>query len=113
MKIDVRFHALQTSHALREHVGRRIHFRLSRFNGEVSSVLVRIGDVNGPKGGVDKRCQVTVRGPTFSSVTIEDLSADAYSAVDMALERAARAVGRGIERARAARRPEGALGRAS
>lgn len=113
MKIEVRFRALETSDSLREYVARRIHFQLSRFNGEVSWVLVRISDLNGPKGGADKRCQVTVRGPALGPVTIEDVSADAYSAADMAIERAARAVGRDIERTRAARRSDGALGRAS
>jgi len=113
MKIEVRFRGMATSDALRDQVGRRLHFQLSRFNGEISAVIVRISDINGPKGGPDKRCQVTVRGPAFGSVTIEDLSADPYSAVDMALERAARAVRRQIERTRVIRRADGELGRAS
>lgn len=113
MKIDVRFRALQASDALREYVARRIHFQLSRFNGEVSSVHVSISDVNGPKGGPDKRCQVTVRGRALGPVRVVDLSEDAYSVVDMAVERAARAVGREIERTRAARRTDGAVGMTS
>jgi len=113
MKIEVRFRGIQASDALRDHVARRVHFQLSRFNGGVSSVVVRIGDINGPKGGADKRCHVTVRGPTISPVMIDDLSGDAYSAIDMALERAARTVGRELERLRASRRPDGAVGRAS
>lgn len=112
MKIEIRFRGIQASKALRAYVVRRLRFQLTRFEGEVGSVVVRIGDINGPKGGVDKRCQVAVRGPGMASVTIEDLSADAYSAVDLAVERAARAVGRELERTRAARR-DGALRRAS
>lgn len=104
MRIDVRFQGIEASDALREHVVRRIRFQLSRFSGEVSAVVVRIGDVNGPKGGVDKRCHVAVRGPAFAPVTIEDLGSDAYSTVDLAVGRAARAVRRRIARARAARR---------
>ena len=103
MKIDVRFRGLEPSDALRDHAVRRIHFHLSRFGHEISSVLVRISDVNGPKGGVDKQCQVTVRGRRLSDVIIDDLSGDAYSAVDMAVERVGRAVGRDIERVRGAR----------
>lgn len=105
MRIDVRFRGIQASEALREHAFRRVHFQLSRFNGDVGSVVVRIGDVNGPRGGVDKRCFVAVRGPAFGSVGVEDTSADAYEAVGAAVERAARAVGREIERARAVGRP--------
>lgn len=102
MKIDVRFRGLEASETLREHIRRRVHFQMSRFGGAVRSVVVKIGDINGPKGGVDKRCQVTLRGSRLGPVTIEDLSADLYSAVDSALDRAARAAGRDIGRARSA-----------
>jgi len=113
MRIDVRFRRRGRSGALREHVGRRAHVQLSRFNGAVSSVVVSIADIDDPEEGVDARCRVTVRGPALGSVTVEDLGTDAYAAVDIALERAARAVGRAIERARGRRRPDGVLGRTS
>lgn len=103
MKIDVRFRGLEPSNALRDHVVRRIHFHLSRFGHEIRSVLVRISDVNGPKGGVDKQCQVTVRGRRLSGVIVDDLSGDAHSAIDMTVERAGHAVGRDLERVRGAR----------
>ena len=103
MKIDVRFRDLEHSDALRDHAVRRIHFHLGRFRHEISSVQVRISDINGPKGGVDKQCQVTVRGRRFSAVVIEDLSGDAYSAVDLAVGRAGRSVARDIGRVRSSR----------
>jgi len=110
MKVEVRFRGLEASDAVREHVIRRVHFQLNRFEGGVSSVGIRIEDINGPKGGIDKRCQVTVLGPSFSPVMVDDLSSDASSAVDMAVDRAARAVGREIERGRAVRRRDGTSG---
>lgn len=109
MKIDVRFRGVEASNALREHVRRRVHFQMSRFGNAVHSVVVRIGDINGPKGGEDKRCQVTLRGSRLGPLTIEDLSMDLYTSLDRALERAARAAGREIERTRSARREEPAI----
>lgn len=103
MKIEVRFRGLQASNALREHIARRARFQLSRFNGEIGSVVVRIGDINGPKGGADKRCHVTVCGPSIGPVVIADVHADAYSATDMALERVARTLGRELQRTRTRR----------
>lgn len=113
MKIDVRFPGLDASEALRAHVVRRIHFQLSRFDGDVAAVMVRISDVNGPRGGADKRVHVTVRGPVLSPVTIDGLGPDPYAAADVALKRAARTVSRDLARVRAVRRPETALRRAS
>ena len=104
MKIDVRFRSLQSSEFLRDHAVRRVLAHLSRFGTEISGVVVRIADVNGPKGGLDKQCQVLVRGPRFGSTTLEELSSDAYAAVDLAVERLSRAVGRQLERARSLRR---------
>ena len=113
MKIDLRFRGLELSDAFREHARRRVHLQMSRFGGAVHSVVVRIGDINGPKGGADKRCQVTLRGSGLGPLTTEDLSADVYSALDTALERAARAAGRDLERRRGARREHAAFRRAS
>lgn len=109
MKIEVRFRNIEASDALRDYVLRRIHFQLSRFSGGLHAVFVRIGDINGPKGGADKRCHVTVRGRNLPPVAVNELSADAYSAVDMALGRAGRAVAREIQRGRETRRENGVL----
>ena len=103
MKIDVRFPGLEPSGFLRDHAVRRIRFHLGQFAHEISSVLVRISDVNGPRGGVDKRCQISVRGPRVSVALITGLSEDAYSAVDLAVARAGRTVGRELARMRSAR----------
>ncbi|HEU5076094.1 MAG TPA: HPF/RaiA family ribosome-associated protein [Polyangiaceae bacterium] len=105
MKIDVRFRGLEPSDALRDHAVRAIQFHLRRFGQEISWVLVRISDVNGPKGGLDKQCQVTVHGRRLSNVILDDLSGDAHSAIDMAVERVSRAVARDLQRVRGARAP--------
>ena len=71
---------------------------------QVNSVLVRMGDVNGPKGGIDKRCHLTVRGPALPPTTIENVNVDAYAAVDLAVERAGQAVARELGRVRTVNR---------
>jgi putative sigma-54 modulation protein len=100
MKMDIRFHGLELSPALRDHARNRLASRLRRFGREVSEVTVRIGDVNGPRGGVDKRCRIVVRGPRFGPWTLEELHTDPYGAVDAATGRLAQAVARAISRAR-------------
>ena len=100
MKIEVRFGALEASEPLREYVPRAVHLHLSRFGRELSSVSARIGDVGGPRGGIDKRCQLHVRGPRLGSFVVAVVGADAYAAVDACAERAGRSVGRELERLR-------------
>ena len=103
MKIEVRFRGVDPSDALRRHAVRRIHFHLSRFAPEIRAVMVRLEDQNGPRGGVDKRCRVLVRGPRIGAATLADLSADAYAAIDRAVLRIGRTVARSLARGRARR----------
>ena len=100
MKIVVRSLGLPPSEMLREHCERQALFHLSRFGHDLSSVDIRIRDVNGPKGGADKQCQVFATGPRLGYSTLQELSEDAYQAADAAISRLARTVARGLERAR-------------
>ena len=102
MKIDVRFRGLEPSDALRRYVVRRVRFAMDRFVGMVDDVVVRLADVNGPKGGADKRCQVTVHGREVGAIAIEAEGSDAYAVADGAIHRAARTTWR--QRARQRRR---------
>ncbi len=113
MKIDIRCLSFETSEALKTHTERRIHFLLSRFGTDIGTVHVRLSDVNGPRGGLDKRCHVTLHGPRLGSVVVDELSADAYASVNYALHRAARVVSRELDRVRSVRSLESELGRAS
>jgi hypothetical protein len=60
-----------------------------------------VGDVNGPRGGIDKRCWIHLE-LGGKGLTIEEVDADLYVAIDRASERAGRATERAIARLRAA-----------
>lgn len=76
---------------------RRLEFALGRFAGRVRSLRVRLTDLNGPRGGRDKTCVVSVRldRPRLV-IVIEDTDADERVAISRAAERAARAVARAV-----------------
>lgn len=109
MKVEIRFRGLESSVALAEHTARQVQFHLGQFADQITSVLVRIADINGPKGGLDKRCQVTVRGPRVGSTTLNDLSGDPYSATNSAIERVGQTMGRRLEQLRSTTRRVSAL----
>jgi len=112
LKIDIRFRGLESSASLRAYILRRVHLHVRRLGRALAAVVVRLSDVNGPKGGVDKRCQVMLVRRGQAPVTIDEVSMDAYAAVDVAVERATLAAGRGIARERSTRRrPRAVIGR--
>lgn len=79
---------------------RRLEFALGRFAGRVRSLSVRLTDLNGPRGGLDKKCLIAVRLERPRRViVIEDVDASEQVVVSRAAERAARAVARAIESA--------------
>ena len=62
MLIEIRAKDFTLTNAIRLHIERRLGFALDRFTQKVRAVLVWVGDVNGPKHGVDdKRCHLAIR----------------------------------------------------
>ena len=100
MRVDIRGQGFSVSEALRAHVERRLHFALGRFGGRVRQATVRLSDLNGPRGGVDKACRIAVRLPAWPDLVVEDADGDLYVAIDRAAERAGRSVGRHLARGR-------------
>lgn len=77
---------------------RRFEFALGRFHGRVRSVSIRVADINGPRGGIDKVCRATVHlAAPKRSLVIEDTDADAAVAIDRVADRTARTVARAVD----------------
>lgn len=75
---------------LRDLAERRVRFVLRRLRWLVPRAEVRMSDVNGPRGGIDKRCQVELRTDGAGSVVVTSVAGDWRTALDQALARAAR-----------------------
>jgi hypothetical protein len=68
----------------------RLHFVMRRLAWLVPRARVRLSDVNGPRGGVDKRCQIELNTDGAGSVVITSVARQWRTAIDSALSRAAR-----------------------
>ena len=75
---------------LRDLTERRVRFVLRRLGWLVPRAEVQMSDVNGPRGGIDKRCQVELRTDGAGSVVVTSVASDWRTALDKALARAAR-----------------------
>lgn len=89
---------------LRDLTERRVRFVLRRLGWLVPRAEVQMSDVNGPRGGVDKRCQVELRTAGAGSVVVASVANDWRTALDQALARAARFLLRQWRRSSDARR---------
>lgn len=92
--------------ALAELARRRFAFALGRFGTRVESLSIRLRDLNGPRGGEDQLCLVSVRlHGTRREVVVRETGADAATAISRAAERTARAVARVVAAVHDWRRP--------
>lgn len=85
---------------LDEHVRRRLIFAVGRFGDRVRSAMVRLADINGPKGGTDKQCRIELAMRPSGRVFVESTEPDWQTAVDLAADRVGRVVSRLVARSR-------------
>lgn len=99
MWLDFAGQGLEVGGAVRERVERRLGFALARFGDRVGRVAVHLADVNGPRGGVDRRCRIVadVPGPGAAPVVVEEAGDDLNAVIDRAAERVGRAVRRRLD----------------
>jgi putative sigma-54 modulation protein len=98
MRIDIQANGFELTEALRQYAERHLHFALSWAGNDVRKIVVRLSDVNGPRGGKDKRCSIQIPMPRAQDVLIEDTESDMYVAIDRAVDRAERTLARKLER---------------
>ena len=89
---------------LRDLTERRVRFVLRRLGWLVPRAEVQMSDVNGPRGGIDKRCQVELRTDGAGSVVVASVASDWRAALDKALAKAARFLMRALRRGADSRR---------
>jgi ribosome-associated translation inhibitor RaiA len=91
---------ITTADPLLDVVEQKLQAVLRRGRVRATSAVVAFTDVNGPKGGVDIRCRVTVEAPGRPAQNASAYGTEARLALDGALE----ALERGLNRDRGKRR---------
>lgn len=103
MQTIIHARGFKLSKGLAEHIKRRLQFALSRSSDQIRRVQVRLADVNGPRGGVDKRCSIEVQLERQPAVVIEQMDSDLYAAISHSAARAGRRVAGKLKRVKSIR----------
>lgn len=99
MNFELHSSRISVSESTRSYVERRLAFAIGRFADVVRNIAVRLEDVNGPRGGVDKLCRIRVKlAGERNPVIAEVVDVEIRSAIDIAAERAGRTVARQLDR---------------
>jgi putative sigma-54 modulation protein len=81
-------------------IRRKLGRKLGKHALDIERTSVRVEDVNGPRGGVDKRCRIKVVVSALPSVVVEAQHESLHAAIDGALDRVQRAVRQTLKRRR-------------
>lgn len=100
MRFDIRGPKDLMTPDLIHYTERRLTFALSRFGHMIHRVAVHLGDMNGPKGGVDQRCHVVARVRTGAPLVIIEQDSNPLTLIDKAADRLGHAMGRRAEKRR-------------
>lgn len=100
MQVDIRANGIEMSESLREHTQRCLNFGLDWAKQDVDRIVITLSDINGPRGGNDKRCQLRIPLPRMRDVVIEETAGDIQLAITRSVDRAARSLERRLSRQR-------------
>ena len=98
MDIVVRTNDLELSEALSAHIARKVDFAIKRYYDQVGRIVVRLTDLNGPRGGIDKRCTIVLSLRAGGTIVVSGESDDAYAAVSSAASRLDAQIARRLRR---------------
>lgn len=98
MQIQVFAREVHVSQRLQEYIKRRMNFASQRFAQRIVTIRVRLRDLNGPRGGVDKSCQLMIGLREARTVVIKGRSESAYALIDSVVEKASNSIVRRLKR---------------
>ncbi|MEZ4390649.1 MAG: HPF/RaiA family ribosome-associated protein [Polyangiales bacterium] len=90
MKIDIRAIGFSLTDSLERQVVAGLERVLRRGDPTLRRIQVRLRDVNGPRGGADKRCSLRVDYAGREVLAVSRTHADLYAAISMATEAVSR-----------------------
>ncbi len=94
MEIAIRARQIAWNDELEREVERSIEFAIDRHRSRIGRISVYLSDLNGPRGGVDKLCQITADIRGALPVLILERGSDLQTVVSRAARRLGYRIGR-------------------
>ncbi|HWC01000.1 MAG TPA: HPF/RaiA family ribosome-associated protein [Bryobacteraceae bacterium] len=100
MEIAVRARHVGWNEELRQQVERSLEFAIDRHRSRIDRISVYLSDLNGPRGGIDKLCQITADIRGARPVLILERGRDLQTVVGRAARRLGYRIARHMHRQR-------------
>ena len=101
MKVLLRGVHLSLSDGLKAYVQEHLVEHVERlYDDEAAEIDISLVDNNGPKGGMDKDCRVTVRLPALAGIHVAETAETLHQAIDAVRDRLVTTLKRTLEKRR-------------
>jgi len=98
MMLSTHFGNLEASPSVRRDVEDLLLAAVDRFRSRVRTVNVSVTDVNGPRGGIDKKCRCVVHLKKMAPIVIEDADHNYRNLFNRVAERVAYTLSQKVDR---------------
>ena len=98
MRLEIRSQGLDLGQGLRGFIEHRLQAVLQRFGPRIGQVTIYLADLNGPRGGIDKRCRIVAQLLQSGQISVEDTNADLGAVLNRAMDRMGQSVRQKLER---------------
>lgn len=82
MKIKIQSRDFTLTDALHQKITDKLHLILNRYGHRIRKTEVTLSDINGPKGGADKRCVMKFRVNHLKTIVVQDTTSDMYDSIN-------------------------------
>ncbi len=100
MQLQLQCKRYGLSDSIRDQVYRSVYAALGRFDHAIRKVVVRLTDVNGPRGGPDKYCRIDVQLAKGGTVNVDDVGEDLVPVVNRTADRTSHTIAKYLARRR-------------
>ena len=103
MNMIIQAQGFKLTRSLESYTREQITKAVGNCSEKIERVVVRLKDINGPRGGIDKHCSVEIKLSNQPVTVVKKTSADMYTTVHRTASRAARTALRQLKRRRVIR----------
>ena len=98
MNFDITFRRMKGNGEMINHIDHRLSFAFARTQHEIENATITLSDINGPKGGIDKQCQIVLTPIGLRPIVVSEKQEDMLQAIDRCLYRASQSLDRKLKR---------------
>lgn len=90
MRVDIKTNGFDLTDGLHDHAQKRLEFAFDWARHGIRRVLINLSDINGPRSGKDKCCQIRIPLSGHRDVVTHDTESDLYAAIGRSIGQARR-----------------------